>query len=142
LASLARWTRLPSQVPIPAPTTAPIGPAANAPITPPATNPAGSCGGLGFGSPAKAAALAPINPIVQTHLEYLEYLEYLVLMTNSSLLAVRGDDRRPMGAITAPDSGERQVQSWQIMAKPRPIAREPAANQAFNEKGVKLVPMS
>src|SRR3984957_6817054 len=93
LASLARWTRLPSHVPSPAPTTAPIGPAANAPITPPTTNPAGSCGGRVFGSSAKAAALTPINPIVHTH---LEYLEYLVLMTNSSLLAIRGDDRRPM----------------------------------------------
>jgi hypothetical protein len=69
-----------------------------------------------LGSPAKAAALTPIKPIVQTN------FEYLVLMTNSSLLAIRGDDRRPMGTITAPDSGELRVQSWQIMAKPRPIA--------------------
>jgi len=42
-------------------------------------------------------------------------------MTNSSLLAIRGDDRRLMGAITAPHWGEVRVESWQIMAKPRPI---------------------
>src|SRR5580698_1164803 len=79
LASLARCTRLPSHVPSPAPTTAPIGPAANPPMTAPVMNPAGSCGGRGLGSSARAAALMPIKPIVQTT------LEYLVLMTNSSL---------------------------------------------------------
>jgi hypothetical protein len=96
--------------------TAPIGPAANAPITPPTTNPAGSCGGRVFGSSANAAALKPINPTVHTH---LEYLEYLVLMTNSSLLATRGGDRRPMGGITAPHSGGQRMESWQIMARLR-----------------------
>src|SRR5882724_8434241 len=116
LASLARWTRLPSQVPSPAPTTAPIGPAAKAPITAPDTNPTGSWGGRVLGSPAKATALTPIRPIVQTN------LEYLVLMTTSSLLASRGDDRRLMGAITAPHWDDLRVESWQIMAKPLPIA--------------------
>src|SRR5580658_1410310 len=111
LASLARWTRLPSHAPSPAPTTAPIGPAANAPITPPATNPTGSCGGRGFGSSAKAAVLRPINPIVHTHLECLEYL----LMTNSSLLACRGGDRRPMqplGPRIRAVSGWSRGKSW------------------------------
>jgi hypothetical protein len=79
-------------------------------------NPAGSCGGRVLGSPAKAAVLRPINPIVQTN------LEYLVLMTNSSLLAIRGDDRRLMGDITSPHSGEDELKWWQIMANPRPIA--------------------
>src|SRR3984885_4788638 len=116
LASLARCTRFPSHAPSPAPTTAPIGPAANAPITAPDTNPTGSCGGRGFGSPAKAAALTPTKPIVQTN------FEYLVLMTDSSHLAIRGDDRRSMGAITVLDSGGLRLESWQIMAKPRPIA--------------------
>jgi hypothetical protein len=51
--------------------------------------------------------------MVHTH---LEYLEYLVLMTNSSLLATRGGDRRPMGAITAPHSGGQGMGPWQIMA--------------------------
>src|ERR1700729_3050163 len=114
LASLARWTRLPSHAPRPAPTTAPIGPAANAPITPPTTNPAGSCGGRVFGSSANAAVLMPINPIVHTHLEYLEYL----LMTDSSILAIRGDDRRPMEAIRGPHSGDQRMESWQNMAVP------------------------
>jgi len=63
--------------------------------------------------------LRPNNPIVHTH---LEYLEYLVLMTNSSLLAIRGGDRSPMGAITAPHSGTQTMESWQIMATPRRIA--------------------
>jgi hypothetical protein len=50
--------------------------------------------------------LRPINPIVHTH---LEYLEYLLLMTNSSLLAIRGDDRRPMEPLR---SRIRAVRRW------------------------------
>jgi hypothetical protein len=40
-------------------------------MTAPVMNPAGSCGG-GFvaGASARAAALSPINPIVQTTFEY------------------------------------------------------------------------
>jgi hypothetical protein len=61
----------------------------------------------------------PINPIVHIH---LEYLEYLVLMTNSSLLAIRGGDRRPMATIKVPLSGGQRMESWQIMATLRRIA--------------------
>jgi hypothetical protein len=49
----------------------------------------------------------------------LEYLEYRVLMTVSSLLALRGGDRRPMEAITGRHSGDQGLGSWQIMATRR-----------------------
>jgi hypothetical protein len=40
-------------------------------MTAPVMKPAGSCGdGFGSGAPANAAALNPINPIVQTTFEY------------------------------------------------------------------------
>jgi hypothetical protein len=53
-----------------------------------------------------------------------------------------------MEAITDLHSGNQWLQSWQIMAKPRPIAgaangrREAGGDQAFSENGVKLVWMS
>jgi hypothetical protein len=75
----------------------------------------------------------PINPIVHTH---LEYLEYLVLMTNSSLLAIRGGDRRPMGAITARHSGGQRTESWQIMATLRRIAGAAAFNFRLSARKV------
>src|SRR5271165_2623434 len=69
VASPARCTRFPSQVPKPAPTNAPTGPAAKAPITAPETNPIGSCGVAGFGSSAMAAVLMANSPIAPMVLE-------------------------------------------------------------------------
>ena len=53
-----------------------------------------------LGSPAKAAALMPINPIVHNDLGI-----YSVHNSSSTSFAIRGDDRRLVGAISALHSG-------------------------------------
>ena len=81
--------------------TAPTGPAANPPITPPVMKPAGSWGGTALGgavsgASARAAALMPTNPIVQTTLA----LAVFMTAPHFEVRRLSGDDpRRLVGAI-------------------------------------------
>src|SRR5665213_2275246 len=140
----ARCTRFPSQVPRPATRTAPTGPAANPPITAPATNPAGSCGGAVLGASAKAAALTPTKPIVQTTLEHTVFITAPHSVRQEATTAASWELLRPyIQALRRSTRGK----SWRRGDEfnwPSDIDRFTGGlgSQACNENGVKLVLMS